>query len=78
MVPVLLPELAAPLTQSQRRELKGSLASKPLAQENGLEPSPSETAAVFMLVPFGAAPAFERIGPEQRTRNQPFPSSVHL
>lgn len=78
VVPVLFPELAAPLTRSQRRELKGSLTSKPLAQDNGLEPSPSETAAVFILVAFGAAPAFGHGSPEQYTSNQPFPGSVHL
>lgn len=78
VVPVLFPELAAPLTRSQRRELKGSLASKPLVQENGPEPSPSETAAAFPLVAFGASPAFEHEGPEQHTRNQLFPSSIHL
>lgn len=72
VVPVLFPELAAPLTWSQRHELKGRLASKPLAQENGPEPSPSEPAAVFILVAFGAALAFEHGGPEQYTRNQPF------
>jgi len=78
VVPVLFPELAAPLTRSQRRELKGSLASKPLAQDNGPELSPSEAAAVFILVVVSAAPAFEHGGPEQYTRNQLFPSSIHL
>lgn len=78
VVPVLFPELAAPLTRSQRRELKASLASKPPEQEDGLEPSPSEPVAGFILVAFGAAPVFEHGGPEQCIRNQPFPSSIHL
>lgn len=79
MVPVLFAELAVPLTQ--RRELKGSLASKPLVQGYGLEPSPSETAALFIPVAFGAALAFEHGGSlnaEQYSRNRPFPSSIHL
>lgn len=81
MVPALFPELAAPLSRSQRHQLKGSLASslaltEALAQADGLQPSPSATAAVFHLVPFGATAAFERWGPERYTRNWPSHSSI--
>lgn len=81
MVPLLFPELAAPLSRSQRHQLKGSLASslalsEALAQADGPEPSPSATAAVFHLVPLGATAAFERRGPERYARSWPSHSSV--
>lgn len=81
VVPVLFPELAVPLMWRQRRELKGSLASKPLVQGKELELCLSETAAVFIPVAFGAALAFEHGGSlntEQYSRNRPFPGSIHL
>lgn len=72
-VSVLFPELTVPLAEAEH-ELKGSLASKPLSQGNGLEASSSEAEAGFILVVFGAAPAFEHGGLEQDTRNQPIPA----